>query len=56
MLPAIVTPENFKKFKRLYLKALKNNQDQFVFEGNDVLVAYAKYMVEYCDTRWEGVL
>jgi len=41
-----------KKFKKLYKKAVDRKETQFVYEGQDVLVSYAKYYIEYL----EGVL
>jgi len=43
--------ENLKAF---YKKAVDTNQEQFVFEGHDLLVAYAKYLIEYLESRLGG--
>lgn len=37
-----------------YNEAVANNEEQFVFEGHDLLTAYAKYLVEFLQA--EGVL
>ncbi len=42
------------KLKVLYDKAVKARQEQFVFEGNDLLVSYAKYLIEYLESRIGG--
>jgi hypothetical protein len=34
-------------FKRAYNKAVKEGQTSFMFSGNEVLVSYAKYVIEY---------
>ena len=46
------TPELLAKLKRQYRHAVEVGQDQFVFEGHDILVAYAKYLIEYLDGRF----
>ena len=40
------------KFRKVYDKAVKERKTQFVYEGQDVLVSYAKYYIQYL----EGVL
>ena len=35
------------RFKRDYASAVKRNVDVFTFDGNEYLVAYAKYLIEY---------
>lgn len=42
---------NFKKFKHLYLLAVTNGEVQFIFEGQEVLTAYAKYVIEYWEAK-----
>ena len=39
----------FEKFKKVYAKAIEDGKTKFVFEGKDILVTYAKYMIEYLD-------
>jgi hypothetical protein len=48
---ASVTPQNYAKFKKMYNQALKAEKTSFVFEGQEVLVAYAKYLIEYLDPK-----
>lgn len=45
-----VTLENIDEFKKLYDKAVKEKKEVFVFHGADVLVTYAKYVIEYLDS------
>jgi hypothetical protein len=34
-----------------YRLAVENNEEQFVFEGNDYLTAYAKYLLQHLDQQ-----
>jgi hypothetical protein len=45
--------ESFKNFKTEYNSAVKNNHEMFVFDGNDFLTSYAKYVIEYLKTKFE---
>jgi hypothetical protein len=45
-----LTKEEFKEFKKLYNKAVKEEKTQFTFKDQPVLVAYAKYVIEYLNT------
>jgi hypothetical protein len=44
------TPELLAKLKREYKKAISKNIDTFLFEGNELLVSYTKYLIEYLET------
>jgi len=44
-----ITEQNYPAFKRLYEKALKEGKEIFIFEGQEILVSYAKYVVEYVE-------
>jgi hypothetical protein len=46
------TPAKLKKLKAEYAKAKVELKDRFYFEGNVLLISYAKYLIEYL----EGVL
>lgn len=39
------------RLRKAYDAAVAAKQEQFNFEGNDLLVAYAKYLLEYLDSR-----
>ena len=39
--------ETFKNLKQEYRKAVQNNKEIFVFQGHELLTAYAKYVIEY---------
>jgi len=42
-----VTEENFKDFEKAYKKAVKEEKQLFKFEGNTILVSFARYLIEY---------
>lgn len=39
--------ESAKEFRAAYHQARDAGEDQFTFQGHDVLVSYAKYLCEY---------
>lgn len=43
------TPDSYRKFKRAYNKAIKNNKRLFDFDGQPIDTGYAKYLIEYND-------
>lgn len=45
------TRETAKEFRAAYRQAVAENQDQFTFQGHEVLVSYAKYLCEYLITQ-----
>ena len=45
--------ESFKNFKSEYNSAVENKLEMFVFEGNEFLTSYAKYVVEYLKSKFE---
>lgn len=40
-----------RKLKRAYSKALLNNAEHFTFENNILLTSYAKYLIQYLETK-----
>lgn len=44
-----VTREALVRFKQAYVAALQAKRYSFMFDGQEVLVAYAKYVVEYAE-------
>lgn len=44
---------SYEQFKVEYNSAVENKREMFVFEGNDFLTAYAKYMIEYLKNKFE---
>lgn len=41
--------DQLKSLKRKYNKAIKENKEIFIFQDKEVLVSYAKYLIEYLD-------
>lgn len=48
---ASVSERNYSSFRKMYEEAKREKKETFVFEGQEVLVSYAKYLVEYLDGR-----
>ena len=48
------TPEMAKRLKAAYLEAKKTKQgrDTFVFDGNEYVLDYAKYLVEFLEMKF----
>lgn len=42
-----VTMDNYKLFRAKYLAAVKTGKKTFMFEGQEVLADYAKYVLQY---------
>ena len=40
-----------EKFRKLYTRAVNAGHDEFTFQDHVVVVGYAKYLIEYLDTR-----
>lgn len=38
-----------ERLRKAYRKAIKEKQDKFVFEENEYLTRYAKYLLEWLD-------
>jgi len=45
----MITLENIGRFKESYTLARQQKKETFVFEGSEVLVDYAKYVIQYFD-------
>lgn len=43
--------EKVERFRTAYDKAQDDSQETFVFEGADFFTGYAKYVLEYLDSR-----
>lgn len=41
------TPQLARQLKKAYENAVVNKRDSFMFEGKELLVSYAKYLIEY---------
>jgi len=40
-----------RRLQRAYAKAVEDNVEQFTFEGNEYVIGYAKYLIEYLAAR-----
>ena len=43
--------KTFKSFKEKYNRAVENKQEIFIFDGHELLTEYAKYLIEYINSR-----
>ena len=41
------TPAILARFKKAHAKAVADKADTFIFDGNEFVVSYAKYLIEY---------
>lgn len=46
-----VDRKTMKDFKKAYLQAVKNNVEEYEWQGQTILTRYAKYVVEYAESR-----
>lgn len=46
------TPESLRVLKRSYLRAIKAGKDEFKFNGQPILVSYAKYLIEFLEAAF----
>lgn len=47
------TPVKLIRFQKAYREARETNRDSFVFEGNEFVTLYAKYLIEYLESVFE---
>ena len=47
----MINLKNIWKFKTQYREAVSKGDELFVFEGNEVLTSYAKYVIQYFDFK-----
>lgn len=45
--------DKYHGLRRAYATAVDDNQDRFLFEGNEYATSYAKYLLEYLTTKFE---
>ncbi len=43
--------EKLVELKKMYETSVKNNVEVFIFEGNELLTDYAKYLIQYLETK-----
>lgn len=41
--------DDYPKIKRLYNKAVKEDEEIFTYKGQEILTQYAKYLLEYME-------
>ena len=46
-----IDSEQLKVLKDTYNKATSDGRDSFMFQDQEILVSYAKYMIEYLEGR-----
>jgi hypothetical protein len=46
------TKDKLKRFKKVYSKAVAENEESFFFEGNEFVTGYAKYLIEYLSPKF----
>ncbi len=46
------TPAKMRQLKALYEQACDEKQETFLFEGHEMLIGYAKYLIEYLESRF----
>jgi hypothetical protein len=45
--------DKLSNFKRAYNNAKKEGKDIFIFDGNEFVLGYAKYMIEYLEGKFQ---
>lgn len=45
--------QKLKELKNLYNKAVKDNKESFTYNGDEYLTSYAKYVIEYLETKFK---
>ncbi len=48
-----ITEEEFKHLKLKYKDAVEKEKTNFMFKDNEVLVDYAKYLIEYLESQFK---
>ena len=43
----------YQRLKKEYQKSVDNKIEVFIFDGHELLTAYAKYMIEYLKSKFE---
>lgn len=47
------TRKKLKALTRRYNEAVEKKEEQFVFEGSELLTAYAKYLIQYLESQFK---
>lgn len=51
MKKSLWSKEDYLNFKKEYINAKEKSLKSFTFQGNEFLVAYAKYLIEYLEPQ-----
>lgn len=46
------TKPMLERLRKAYQKAVADKADTFVFDGNEFVVDYAKYLIQYLDSQF----
>lgn len=46
-----VVKEDYEPIKKLYTDSLSNGKLTFIYKGHEILVTYAKYLLEYLENK-----
>lgn len=49
------TPDKYKRLKIAYQKAVDANKKSFVFDANEYVTSYAKYLLEYLKGKMQVI-
>lgn len=49
----VFTPEKLELLKKAYQQAVDQKQQEFIFDGNEYVVGYAKYLIEYLTDKFK---
>ena len=47
------TPDMLGRFKIIYDSAVSGKHNSFVFEGNEFVTPYAKYLIEFLESKFK---
>lgn len=48
---SVLTPNEVESFRKEYKNALDEGKESFSFDSQEILVSYAKYVLEYYDSN-----
>lgn len=46
--------QKLRELKTRYNKAVKANKESFIYKGDEYLTSYAKYVIEYLESQFNG--
>lgn len=45
--------EKLRQFKKIYLAAVEDKKEIFIFDGEEYVTGYAKYVIEYLENKFK---